>query len=211
VQADTTARMTRNEARDGAVSKLLLGVALLLPLGLSGCFLHKKVAAVVLPVSTAPMVLASAPESENPPPLIETPPEEEIPVPIAEAAATPRPRRRPTPRPVNPAATAPASTPTQVASAEGLGDESAIGALTAGGDASPQTRQEATELIASNDKRLKALPASTVKAQHSQINKILNFQRQALAALNSGDAEGAKTLATKAKLLLFDLDRGGGE
>jgi hypothetical protein len=98
-----------------------------------------------------------------------------------------------------------------VASGEGLGDESAIGALTAGGDATPQTRQEATELIASNDKRLKALPANMVKAQRSQINKILNFQRQAQSALDSGDAEGAKTLATKAKLLLYDLDRGGGE
>jgi hypothetical protein len=107
--------------------------------------------------------------------------------------------------------TSPANASTQVASAEGLGDESAIGALTAGGETTPQTRQEATELIASNDKRLKALPASTVKAQRSQINKILNFQRQAQSALDSGDAEGAKTLATKAKLLLYDLDRGGGE
>ena len=201
--------MTRNERRDGAVSKLLLGVALLLPLGLSGC-LHKKAQAVVLPVSKAPMVLASAPVPESLP-MIEEPPAEEIPVPIAEAAATPRPRRRPTPRPTTPAGTAPASASSQVASAEGLGDESAIGALTAGGETTPQTRQEATELIASNDKRLKALPANTVKAQRSQINKILNFQRQALVALNSGDAEGAKTLATKAKLLLYDLDRGGGE
>ncbi len=51
-------------------------------------------------------------------------------------------------------------------------EESAIGALTAGGDATPQTKQEATDLIASNDKRLKALPASVVKSQRSQINKI---------------------------------------
>jgi hypothetical protein len=98
-----------------------------------------------------------------------------------------------------------------MAAVEGATEESAIGELTAGGDATPQTRQEATELIAANDKRLKALPASKVKAQRSQINKILNFQRQALTALNSGDAEGAKTLATKAKLLLYDLDRSGGE
>jgi hypothetical protein len=165
---------------------------------------------VTLPLNTAPVELASAPEPENPP-LLEEPPTEEMPVPIAEAAATPRPRRRPTPRQAAPVTTAPANAPTQVASAEGVDEESAIGALTAGGDATPQTRQEATELIASNDKRLKALPASIVKSQRSQINKILNFQRQAQEALNSGDAEGAKTLATKAKLLLYDLDRGGGE
>ena len=160
---------------------------------------------VTLPLNTAPVELASVPEPESPP-MIEEPPAEELPVPIAEAAATPRPRRR-TPRPATPTAPVPA----QVASAEGVDEGSAIGALTAGGDATPQTRQEATELIASNDKRLKALPASTVKAQRSQINKIVNFQRRALEALNSGDAEGAKTLATKAKLLLYDLDRGAGQ
>ena len=206
---ETTERLTRIETKGGGASKLLLGVALVLALGLSGCF-HKTPLMVTLPLNTAPVELASAAEPENPT-LIEEPPAEELPVPIAEAAATPRPRRRPTPRPVNPATTAPANAPAQVASTEGVDEESAIGALTAGGDATPQTRQEATELIASNDKRLKALPASIVKSQRSQINKILNFQRQAQAALNSGDAEGAKTLATKAKLLLYDLDRGGGE
>jgi len=209
VPGETTERLTRIETRSGAASKLLLGVALVLPLGLGGCF-HKTPLMVTLPLNTAPVDLASAPEPENPE-LLEEPPAEELPVPIAEAAATPRPRRRPTPRPVTPAATAPANAQTQVASTEGVDEESAIGALTAGGDATPQTRQEATELIASNDKRLKALPASVVKSQRSQINKILNFQRQAQAALNTGDAEGAKTLATKAKLLLYDLDRGGGE
>jgi hypothetical protein len=208
VPGETTERLTRSETKGGAASKLLLGVALLLALGLSGCF-HKTPLMVTLPLNTAPVELASA-QPENPP-LIEAPPEEELPVPIAEAAATPRPRRRQAPRQTAPVTTAPASAPTQVASAEGVDEESAIGALTAGGDATPQTRQEATELIASNDKRLKALPASVVKSQRSQINKILNFQRQAQAVLNSGDAEGAKTLATKAKLLLYDLDRGGGE
>jgi hypothetical protein len=205
VRGETTARLTRSGADGGAVSRLLLGFALLLTLGLSGC-LHKNPVMVSLPLNTAPVELTSAPEPDSPP-MIEAPPVEETPVPIAEAAATPRPRRRPTPKP----ATAPANAPPQVAAIEGVDEESAIGALTAGGDATPQTRQEATALIASNDKRLKALPASTVKSQRSQINKIVNFQKQAQSALNSGDAEGAKTLATKAKLLLYDLDRGGGE
>ncbi len=38
-------------------------------------------------------------------------------------------------------------------------EETAIGALTAGGEASPQTQQEAADLIASIEKRLNALPA----------------------------------------------------
>ena len=203
---DATERLMRGGAAGGGASKILPGFALLLSLGLGGC-LHKNPQMVSLPLNTAPVELASVTEPDNPP-MIEEPPAEEMPTPIAEAAATPRPRRRQTPRPTTPAVAAPA--PAQVASVEGVDEESAIGALTAGGDASPQTRQEATELIASNDKRLKALPASTVKAQRSQINKIVNFQRQAQQALNSGDAEGAKTLATKAKLLLYDLDRSGG-
>jgi hypothetical protein len=203
---DATERLMRDRAAGGGASKFLPGFALLLSLGLGGC-LHKNPQMVSLPLNTAPVELASVAEPDNPP-TIEAPPAEEMPTPIAEAAATPRTRRRQTPRPTTPAVAAPA--PAQVASVEGVDEESAIGALTAGGDASPQTRQEATELIASNDKRLKALPASTVKAQRSQINKIVNFQRQAQSALNSGDAEGAKTLATKAKLLLYDLDRSGG-
>ena len=46
-----------------------------------------------------------------------------------------------------------------------------------------------------------------VDAEKAQISKIRNFQRQAQEALTSGDLEGAKTLATKAKLLLDDLEK----
>jgi ribosomal protein S20 len=91
-----------------------------------------------------------------------------------------------------------------------LPDESAIGELTAGGDANPRRRQEAADLIASNEKRVRALSARIVNAQRSQVSKIRNFQRQAKQALDSGDAEGAMTLATKASVLLHDLDGTGG-
>jgi len=66
-------------------------------------------------------------------------------------------------------------------------------------------QQEAVDLIAANEKRLNALSAQIVEAEKAQISKVRNFQRQAQEALSSGDAEGAKTLATKAKLLLDDL------
>jgi len=36
---------------------------------------------------------------------------------------------------------------------------------------------------------------------------VRNFRKDAQEALKSGDAEGAKTLATKAKLLLDDLEK----
>ncbi len=80
-----------------------------------------------------------------------------------------------------------------------------IGNLTAGGEASPQTRQEAMDLIASTDRRLKALPGSLTPARRAQVARVRNFQQQAQRALASGDADGARTLATKGKLLLDDL------
>jgi ribosomal protein S20 len=39
------------------------------------------------------------------------------------------------------------------------------------------------------------------------VSKVRNFWKDAQDALKSGDAEGAKTLATKAKLLLDDLEK----
>jgi len=86
-------------------------------------------------------------------------------------------------------------------------EQTAIGALSSGGDSNPKAQQDAAELIASIEKRLTALPAQKADAEKAQISKIRNFQRQAQEALASGDAEGAKTLATKAKLLLDDLEK----
>ncbi|MBN9614682.1 MAG: hypothetical protein BGO25_15205 [Acidobacteriales bacterium 59-55] len=89
-------------------------------------------------------------------------------------------------------------------------DTVAIGELTAGGATNPQAQQEATELIGSIQKRLNALSAQTVRRQRAQVNRVRNFWSQAKDALNSGDTEGAKTLATKAKLLLDDMEKLGG-
>jgi ribosomal protein S20 len=86
-------------------------------------------------------------------------------------------------------------------------EQTAIGALSSGGESSPRAQQEAADLIASIDKRLNALSAQKAEAEKAEISKVRNFQRQAQEALTSGDAEGAKTLATKAKLLLDDLEK----
>lgn len=83
----------------------------------------------------------------------------------------------------------------------------AIGSLTAGGETNPQSKQEAADLIASNEKRLAALAAPKGEDRKAEISTVKNFQRQAQDALTSGDAEGAMTLATKAKLLLDDLEK----
>jgi ribosomal protein S20 len=52
-----------------------------------------------------------------------------------------------------------------------------------------------------------ALPAQKSEEEKSQVSKVKNFLKDAEDALKSGDAEGAKTLATKAKLLLDDLEK----
>ncbi len=81
-----------------------------------------------------------------------------------------------------------------------------MGALTAGGEANPQKMQDAADLIASIEKRLNGLPTQGNDNLKGQVNQVRNFWRDAKAALKSGDAEGAMTLGTKAKLLLDDLD-----
>lgn len=120
------------------------------------------------------------------------------PTPTAAAAASPRRERRhiaPKTIPSVPEESAP----------EPMTDTAAIGELTAGGAANPQAQQEAADLIGSIEKQLSSLSAQTVRAQRTQISKVRNFSRQAQEALSSGDIEGAKTLATKGKLLLDDL------
>ena len=84
-----------------------------------------------------------------------------------------------------------------------------IGALTVGGEQSPRALQEASELLAANERRLSAINGEALKSQAELLGKVRNFQRDAQVALHSGDAEGAKTLATKGKLLLDDFDKAG--
>ena len=217
--------------RAGSVLSAVIAGALLC--GLGGCASHRKATpkAVVLPPQLP--VALETPALEANPPLVEAPKPAKLPaVPVAEAATKPkRVRRRPkiaaaTPAPATtPAgaqgATAPATQasvangaaappPVQMASntaGQGSG-ETVIGALTPGGsDETPHARQDAQEILVSTDKRLNALPAQTQQAQRTQINQIRNFWKQAVEALQTGDAEGAKTLAVKAKLLLDDLEK----
>jgi ribosomal protein S20 len=148
----------------------------------------------------SPVALEEIPEPENLP-VVEVPQIKLPPVPVATNAKPKRERKKPAPK-----VTAP-EPPVQVASVTPPPEETAIGALTAGGEASPQTKQEAADLIASSEKRLNALPAKKAEDEKAQVSKVKNFLKDAQDALKSGDAEGAKTLATKAKLLLDDLEK----
>jgi ribosomal protein S20 len=146
-----------------------------------------------------PVALEEIPEPENLP-IVEAPQVKLPPVPVATNAKPKRERKRPAPKVT-------AEPPVQVAAAVPPPGETAIGALTAGGEASPQTKQDAADLIASSEKRLNALSAQKAEEEKAQVSKVKNFLKDAQEALKSGDAEGAKTLATKAKLLLDDLEK----
>jgi ribosomal protein S20 len=147
----------------------------------------------------SPVALEEIPEPDDLP-MVEVPQIKLPPVPVATNAKPKRERKKPAPKPVTPE-------PVQVASIAPPPEETAIGALTAGGEASPQTKQDAADLIASSEKRLNALSAQKAEEEKAQVSKVKNFLKDAQEALKSGDAEGAKTLATKAKLLLDDLEK----
>lgn len=166
---------------------------------LTGC--RHKVAVPQLPQILVPVELVSIPEP--PLPMIEAPEVQMPPMPIASAGAHPRRERR---RPIIKAAV-PTQTPSTESDAPVLDEAASIGALSTGGDSSPRSQQEAADMIASNEKRLNGLASQIQEAQKAQISKVKNFQKQAQDALSSGDVEGAKTLATKAKLLLDDIEK----
>ena len=182
-----------------------------------GCH-HRQAKPLVLP-PTAPVALDNA---ETPTGVLAAPPKPKLPeVPVAEAAAVPKKVKK---RAAKAAAgggagsaggavagAAPAAPASEAAAATGAATVtqasgvSAIGALTAGGEQNPKTMQEAAELITSNERRLGALTSDLARAQAALVSKVRTFQRDAQQALGSGDAEGARTLAMKGKLLLDDL------
>jgi hypothetical protein len=159
-----------------------------------------------LPPVINPVELVQVPQ-KDPAPMIQAPDVQLPAVPVATGASPRHERRRRTvPAGQNPAGT-PQTPAVDAAPPAASPEETAIGALSLGGEANPRAQQEAAELIESIDKRINGLDAQKVDAEKGQVSRIKNFQRQAQGALNSGDVEGAKTLATKAKLLLDDLQK----
>jgi hypothetical protein len=150
---------------------------------------------------TAPVDLVDIPPPENPPVIAELPPPQVVPPVQATAPPKRTPRRKPAPAPKE----GPAAPPTQVAGAAEPA-ALAIGSLTTGGESVPQTQQEARDLIVAIQKRIAALPRNVASQQKSQLRQVNRFLKQAQQALDSGDAEGAMTLATKARLIMDDIE-----
>jgi hypothetical protein len=167
-------------------------ICALLIFGLAGCAHKVKVhIPVAYPVSLD--TVSSTDDSA-----IEPVPEPEIaPLQWPEPARPPV-RRRPAP-PTD------AGVPTQPSN--DTTPELAIGPLTTGGDSSPQSQQEARELIASVDRRVVSLPVRVADSEKPRLRQVRNFLEQAKQALNSGDAEGASILANKARQIMDELER----
>jgi hypothetical protein len=170
----------------------------LLPLLLTGC--PNKPAKTEAEPLAPPIVDVPPPKPEPsptdlPPPVVTVPGQ----TPAPEATAQPEPPSKPPIRHKKPPAN-----PTEQASSGNFG-VSAIGQLSSG-DASG-LRQQTASSIAATERGLGANTRKLSDQEQKTAAQIREFLKQARAALNSGDVDGAHTLAAKAKVLLGELSR----
>jgi outer membrane biosynthesis protein TonB len=164
---------------------------------LAGC--HHKAKPTPMPVPP-PVTVALAPTPEPTAPR-QVQSEPVTPTPLPSKPVQPK-ARKPKKKVIE---APPPPPPVVVASTGPPPAESVIGALTVGGEDAPADKQRASETIAAVEKRLAGLSTMTVDSKKEGLMRVRNFLRQAHEALTSGDALGASTLATKAKVLLDDL------
>ncbi len=175
-------------------------------LAVTGC--HKRVRVPAMPPAPPPAIQTVT----IPPPTHHTeelPKPPEAPAPVAvepPPAQKPRPRRpkKPVTRPTE---TAVAVTPALPGAAAATADPSPIGELTTGGEAGTQGRQETETLLGAVQKRLEQLSDVIKNAHQEQVERVRLFVKRAQEAWKSGDVEGARTLATKANVLLDDISK----
>jgi hypothetical protein len=195
---------------------------LLLALGTTGCS-HKSASAPqqaqAPPLQTGKGTL-SPPETTQQQEKSETPLASPLPPPSAQSVPLPPPtpkkvRKKPKPAPskstdttqtagATPAAngaTAQVSTPVS-------GSGSPIGQLTTGDSAlGERTKHETADLIGGTQQGLNGIKRSLSSEEQVTATQIRTFLKQAQQELDSGDTDGAHTLATKAKLLLDELTK----
>jgi hypothetical protein len=107
-------------------------------------------------------------------------------------------------RPVRRKKPAPPASTTQQASSGSPG-VSAIGQLSSGG--ASDLRQQTMSSITATERGLNGITRGLNDQEQTTAAQIREFIKKARAALNSGDVDGAHTLAAKAKVLLGELAR----
>jgi len=185
-------------------------VACLLPLLLCACS-HNANLTQVQPLAppiedTPPLPPDSAPT--NLPPAVISIPKSETPVVVVQEPPKPSPKHH-KPATKTPPATAPASAPpqqsSQVASEAAPAEVSAIGQISSTEPAN--TKRQAEDSISEVEKGLTGINRQLSQQEEKTSTQIKEFLKQARTALASGDVEGAKTLAAKAKALLGELSQ----
>lgn len=175
--------------------------AWLLPFVLTGCFhFHRNNAAKNPPVApplSADTTIKTVPV-ELPPSATTIPPEptETAKTPTRATPKPPTPRRKPQPA---------RNTQQDVAANAQPPAVSAIGQLSSGNPA--DYRRETEESILSIEKGLNGLNRSLSAPEQKTAEHIREFLKQARLALSSGDVDGARNLAAKAKVLLAELTK----
>jgi DNA polymerase III gamma/tau subunit len=164
--------------------------ALVLPLLLSACVNDKNQTQVQPPLAP-PIEDAPPPKPDNapanlPPPVITVPAQEQP----AQTQPQPAPAPKHHPKPAQPA-------PTETAEVSAAGDFT---------PAQPaDLRNETANSIADTEKGLRAIKRNLSDQEQKTSTQIREYIKQAKVALNSGDVDGAHTLALKAKVLLGEL------
>jgi hypothetical protein len=181
----------------------------LLPFLLTACFHKDQVAQVQ---QTAPAIV-DVPLPTPPPPPADVPtPAQAAPTTQPAPATTPPPKQEEKPVKHKSRHTAPAvpvseNKTTEQASnnAPGTSAVSAIGQLSAGDATDSRKQTEAS--LASTENGLKAITRPLNDQEQKTAAQIREFLKQARAALATGDADGANTLALKAKVLLGEISQ----
>jgi hypothetical protein len=172
-------------------------LALLLSLGVAGCR-HRTPAYTIPRGALVPVELEVPPAVEDRVTIATLPLPDLEPVPSTPPDPPVQRRRSTVPREETPS---PVPAPVDAAPAE-----LAIGNLSTGADVTPQIQQQAQEMISFLLRRIEAISTKRAEAQHRELDRVRNFVNQAQQALNTGDTDGAKNLATKARLLMDDLE-----
>jgi outer membrane biosynthesis protein TonB len=168
-------------------------VLLMLPLVLTACN-HKQQTAQLPPL--APPETANIPPAPNAPP----PPNETIPTQPTQKAPTPaQPADQPVKKKKKPK---PATDTTEQASNPSTG-VSAIGQLSSGDPA--DVKRQTEDSIASIEHDLQGINRTLDESEQKTADHIREYIKEAKAAIGSGDVDGARNLATKARVLLNEL------
>jgi len=182
----------------------ILRVTLLLPLLLCGCA-HNKNSAQNQPPLAPPIEDAPPPKPDtaptNLPPPVYTVPKPTQPAQQANQTPPPQPppkRHHAKPKPAD----QPAQT-TQEAVSTPPSDENALGNFSTGG--ADDLRKQTSDSITDTERGLNGITRKLNDQEQKTSAQIREFLKQARAALNTGDVDGAHTLAQKAKVLLNEL------